>query len=93
MIQFNIVDYGLTAWRRIMPLLRQLDVRASPHAWGSPINTMYGAQVASGLGNLISVEGIPGWTSGVDTSGYVLSDGTLKVPDEPAFGMSLVGRA
>ena len=26
-IQFNIVDYGLTAWRRIMPRLRELGVR------------------------------------------------------------------
>lgn len=92
-IQFNIVDYGLTAWRRIMPLLRQLDVKASPHAWGSPINTLYAAQVACGLGNVITLEGIPGRTSGVDTSGYVLSEGALSVPDDPGFGMSLIGPA
>ncbi|HEY1778554.1 MAG TPA: enolase C-terminal domain-like protein [Solirubrobacteraceae bacterium] len=89
-IQFNIVDYGLTAWRRIMPLLRQLDVHASPHAWGSPINTLYAAQLARGLGNVVAVEGIPGRTSGVDTSGYILAEGMLTVPDEPGFGMSLI---
>src|SRR6202044_3640653 len=66
-IQFNIVDYGLTAWRRIMPLLRQLGVKASPHAWGSPINTLYAAHLARGLGNVITLEGIPGSTRGVDT--------------------------
>ena len=92
-IQFNIVDYGLTAWRRIMPLLRQLDVRASPHTWGCPVNTMYAAQVASGLGNVITVEGVPGATSGVDTSGYVLSEGVLSVSNDPGFGMSLTDRA
>ncbi len=92
-IQFNIVDYGLTAWRRIMPQLRQLGVQASPHTWGCPVNTMYAAQVASGLGNVIAVEGIPGCTSGVDMSGYVLSDGVLSVSDDPGFGMSLTERA
>lgn len=92
-IQFNIVDYGLTAWRRIMPLLRQLGVLASPHAWGSPINTLYAAQLARGLGNVIAVEGIPGQVAGVDLSGYVLSEGELTVPDEPGFGMSLTDRS
>jgi D-galactarolactone cycloisomerase len=92
-IQFNIIDYGLTAWRRIMPLLRQLGVRASPHTWGSPINTFYAAQLAAGLGNVITVEGIPGFTNGVDTSAYVLSDGVLSVPDEPGFAMSLIDLA
>jgi D-galactarolactone cycloisomerase len=92
-IQFNIVDYGLTAWRRVMPLLRQLGVQASPHAWGSPINTLYAAQLASGLGNVTTVEGIPGRTSGVDTSGYVLSDGFLSVPDDAGFGMPLLDSA
>jgi len=92
-IQFNIVDYGLTAWRRIMPMLRQFDVRASPHTWGCPINTMYAAQVARGLGNVIAVEGIPGCTIGVDLSRYVLSEGLLSVPDDPGFGMSLIDRA
>jgi D-galactarolactone cycloisomerase len=92
-IQFNIIDYGLTAWRRIMPLLRQLGVRASPHTWGCPINTFYAAQLARGLGNVITVEGIPGFTRGVDTSAYILSEGVLSVPDEPGFAMSLIDPA
>lgn len=92
-IQFNIVDYGLTAWRRIMPLLQQLGVHASPHAWGCPINTRYAAQVARGLGNVITVEGFPAHTIGVDMSGYALTEGVLSVPDDPGFGMSLTGGA
>ena len=88
-IQFNIIDYGLTAWRRIMPLLRGLGVRASPHAWGCPVNTLYAAQVAAGLGNVPTVEGFPGRAGGVDTSGYVLSEGLLTVPDGVGFGMTL----
>jgi hypothetical protein len=45
------------------------------------------------LGNVITVEGVPGDTSGVDTSGYVLSEGVLSVSDDPGFGMSLTERA
>jgi L-alanine-DL-glutamate epimerase-like enolase superfamily enzyme len=91
-IQFNIVDYGLTAWRRLMPRLRELGVQASPHAWGCPVNTMYAAQLACGLGNVITVEGIPGRTRGVDMSGYVLTQGVLHVPDDPGFAMPLIDR-
>jgi L-alanine-DL-glutamate epimerase-like enolase superfamily enzyme len=89
-IQFNIVDYGLTAWRQIMPRLRELGVRASPHAWGCPINTLYAAQVAAGLGNVPTVEGFPGRVDGVDTSRYALSEGVLSVPDDAGFGMTLI---
>ena len=41
----------------------------------------------------LTVEGVPGDTSGVDTSGYVLSEGVLSVSDDPGFGMSLTERA
>jgi len=92
-IQFDIVDYGLTAWRRLMPQLKQLGVQASPHTWGCPISTMYAAQVACGLGNVIAVEGVPGRTNGVDMSGYVLSNGALSVPDGTGFAMPFTDRA
>jgi D-galactarolactone cycloisomerase len=90
-IQFDVVQYGLTAWRRVMPKLAQLGVRASPHTWGCPISTLYAAQLAAGLGNVIMVEGVPGSSDGVDTSGYVLADGAIGVPDDPGFGIPLVG--
>jgi D-galactarolactone cycloisomerase len=86
---FDVVWYGLTAWRRIMPRLAELGLHASPHAWGSPLKTLYAAQIAAGLGNVITVEGVPGITEGVDTSGYALRDGVLRIPDRPGFGISL----
>lgn len=83
----DVVSYGLTAWRRIMPTLASLDVAASPHAWGMPLKTLYAAQMAAGLGNVLTVEGVPGGTDGVDTAGYRLEDGVITVPDSPGFAL------
>jgi len=83
----DIVSFGLTAWRRVMPELREIGVQASPHAWGVPVKTLYTAHLAAGFGNVVTVEGVPGHADGIDTSGYVLRDGVLSVPDRPGFGI------
>ncbi|SDS57354.1 L-alanine-DL-glutamate epimerase [Friedmanniella luteola] len=85
----DVVSYGLTRWRRLMPRLVDLGVHASPHAWGRPLKTLYAAQLAAGLGNVDLVEGVPGTTDGVDASGYDVTDGHLTVPDRPGFGLPL----
>jgi L-alanine-DL-glutamate epimerase-like enolase superfamily enzyme len=87
----DIVSFGLTPWRQLMPTLRELGVAASPHTWGFPVKTLYAAHVAAGLGNVVTVEGIIGGAVGVDTAGYALVDGTLHVPDRPGFGLALPG--
>ncbi len=84
----DVVGLGLTTWRRLMPALRELGVRASPHAWGDPLKTLYAAQIATGLGNVITVEGVPGFAEAIDCTGYVLEDGLLTVPDLPGWGIS-----
>jgi len=86
---FDVLGYGITAWRRLMPRLVELGVGASPHAWGSPLKTFYAAQLAAGLGNVPTVEGVPGTTEGVDAGGYRLADGVLHVPASPGFGLAL----
>lgn len=85
----DVVDYGLTAWRRIMPVLREIGVAASPHAWGMPLKSLYAAQLAAGLGNVLTVEGVPGTTEGLDASAYRLEEGRLSVPDIPGAGIEL----
>lgn len=85
----DVVGYGLTPWRKIMPMLVELGVQASPHAWGLPLKTLYAAQMAAGLGNVITVEGVPGTTVGVDTTAYRLDEGMLHVPSTPGFGIPL----
>ncbi|WP_245941112.1 mandelate racemase/muconate lactonizing enzyme family protein [Thermasporomyces composti] len=86
----DVVSFGLTRWRALMPRLAELGVRASPHAWGLPLKSLYAAQIAAGLGNVPLVEGVPGTTDGVDTSAYRSVDGVLHVPDAPGFGLDLL---
>ncbi|GAB3839422.1 mandelate racemase/muconate lactonizing enzyme family protein [Kribbella italica] len=82
----DVVSFGLTSWREVMP---RVSCQASPHAWGVPLKTLYAAQMAAGLGNVPTVEGVPGTTDGVDTSAYEWKDGNLTVPDRPGFGLTL----
>ncbi|MGC4943570.1 mandelate racemase/muconate lactonizing enzyme family protein [Kribbella sp. DT2] len=82
----DVVSFGLTSWREVMP---RITCQASPHAWGLPLKTLYAAQLAAGLGNVPTVEGVPGTTDGVDTTAYRWEDGNLTVPDRPGFGLTL----
>ena len=86
----DVVSFGLTAWRSVMPRIAEAGVHGSPHAWGLPLKTLYAAQFAAGLGRIDTVEGVPGETVGVDTSGYLWLDGELTVPDRPGFGLRLL---
>ena len=88
---FDVIGYGITPWRRLMPRLLELGVAASPHAWGSPLKTFYASQLAAGLGNIPTVEGVPGETDGVDAGGYRLASGLLTLPTSPGFGLVLKG--
>jgi D-galactarolactone cycloisomerase len=85
----DVVSYGLTAWRKIMPAVLDAGVAASPHAWGDPLKTLYAAQIGAGLGNVLTVEAVPGTAVGVDTGGYLLDSGRLQVPMTAGFGIPL----
>lgn len=82
----DVVGHGLTAWRRTMP---DLPIKASPHAWGLPLKTLYAAHLAAGLGNVDIIEGVPGHTTGTVDDGYTLADGVLTLADRPGFGIDL----
>jgi L-alanine-DL-glutamate epimerase-like enolase superfamily enzyme len=82
----DVLSFGLTSWRQVMPRIAAR-VKASPHAWGQPLKSLYAAQLAAGLGRIDIVEGVPGRTDGVDTSAYAFADGVLTVPDRPGFGL------
>ena len=88
----DVMSYGMTPWRRVMPRVIAAGAKASPHAWGQPLKTLYAAQMAAGLGQIDVVEGVPGRTDGVDTSAYQFADGRLTVPDRPGFGLPVPAR-
>lgn len=84
----DVISYGLTSWRRLMPQLDGTGVVGSPHAWGRPLKTVYAAHLAAGLGNVEIVEGVPGGTLGVVDAPAVV-DGVLTLGDRPGFGLAV----
>ena len=89
----DVMELGLTRWRRVMPALVAAGVASSPHAWGLPLKTLYAAHLAVGLGNVQIIEGVPAHTLGVDHQGFTLADGMLTLSDRPGFGLELIDPA
>lgn len=88
-INMDLAIVGYTRWRRVMPELVEAGLRASPHTWAGTPRPYYCAQLAAGVGNVDTVEGIPGKATGMDYSAYTFQDGNLAVPDAPGFGIGL----
>ncbi len=86
----DIASVGFTNWRRLMPLVAETGAKAAPHTWGEPLKTLYTAQLAAGLGNTVTVEGIPARPLDHDWSAYELKEGLLRMPDAPGFGVKLL---
>lgn len=85
----DVLDFGLTAWRHVMPRVNETKANISPHAWGWPLKMLYAAQIGAGLGRAEIIEGVPGTIFGVDASAYTFEDGMLSVPERPGFGLTL----
>ena len=79
--------FGLTPWRKMMPELKRINARISPHAWGIKMKTHYAAQFCAGYPGVAIVEGVTDTTEGVDFDGYVMHEGKIFVPEKPGFGM------
>lgn len=86
----DIVGYGFSKWRNIMPQIKEMGVLASPHAWGSAMKTNATAHLASGLGNCVTIEGVTCMSEEIDFGNYVIRDGLLYVSDDPGFGMRIL---
>jgi len=89
-VVFDLGIVGFTRWARVMPELKKLGVLASPHTWCWTPRPYYAAQLGAGVGNVCTVEGIPGAAKGVDYSAYTFDKkGNLIVPRTPGFGLTL----
>lgn len=86
----DIVGYGFTAWRKLMPRLSEMGISASPHAWGTLLKTYYNAHLTGGLGNAPTLEGVTCNSEDVDFGDYNLEEGKLIPSSEPGFGMKLL---
>jgi D-galactarolactone cycloisomerase len=86
----DVVGFGFTPWRKLMPSLIELNVLTSPHAWGSLLKTHYSAHISAGLGNVCTQEGVTCLSDEIDFGDYKIVDGKLGVSEKPGFGMKLI---
>lgn len=86
----DTASYGFTNWRKLMKTVVDKNYIASPHCWGQKLKTHYTAHLAVAYKNIITIEGVPDTTEGVDFDCYGLNEGILSVPDKPGFGMDFI---
>ena len=86
----DIQDLGFTAWRKLMPELKKLNILASPHAWGSQLKTYVTAHLTGGCGNTATIEGVTSISDQIDFGDYRLESGKLIPSSAPGFGMKLL---
>ena len=77
----DIAGLGFSNWRKLMPELIGKGITTSPHTWGSKLKTCYTAQLAAGMGNVVTVEGVSCTSDQLDFSGYPIVDSWISVPD------------
>ena len=80
---------GFSRWRKLMPVLKEAGLKASPSTWMWTPRPYYAAHLAAGIGNIPIVEGIPGQAKRVDYSAYKMKEGKLIMPATPGFGLKL----
>lgn len=89
----DIMGYGFTPWRKLMPELQRMGIQASPHAFGEVLKTNYTAHLTGGLGNTVTIEGVPCTSDDIDFGDYKIVDGQLVPSPAPGFGMKLLKTA
>jgi L-alanine-DL-glutamate epimerase-like enolase superfamily enzyme len=88
-IQYDIVNPGMTRW---LPIARQLDgwgSRTAPHHYGTWFGNYAGCHLAPAAANFMMVEWEEASVPGFDGSDYRIEDGIVSVPASPGFGLRL----
>lgn len=88
-VQFDLRGYSLTRWLRYLRVIDETGTLAAPHNWGSHLSGFYIAHFGRGCPRFAMGETDPMTMPAVDSSGYRLAEGVLRVPDTPGFGLEL----
>ena len=86
----DLMGFGFTPWRNLMPVLKRKKILASPHNWGSALKTFYTVQFVGAFGNTAAIEGVTCTSDDVDFGDYKLVDGKYTPSNAPGFGMKLL---
>lgn len=84
-------QFAFTKWIERMPVLKAMNVQASPHAWGSKCKTVYAAMLGLAFGNVPMIEGVTSTCSELDY-GYRQIDGYFVPDGKPGFGITFKTR-
>ena len=88
-VQFDLRSCTITPWKSYMNVIREKDVLAAPHNWGSYLLNYYVPQFGAGCGNFAMAETDRSSVHEIDNSAYVLENGMLLLPQLPGFGLEL----
>lgn len=88
-VQYDIIDRGLSGWVRTGEQLDGWGARMAPHIYGSIFGPFACAHLAAAVDGFEFVEWDQISTPGFDTSGYRIKEGHLEVPESPGFGLEL----
>lgn len=83
----DVMGYGFTSWRKLMPKLKGMGMMASPHSWGDFVKTCYSAHLAAAYGNTPTIEGVTCFSADLDFSAYKLERGRMHPNTTPGFGI------
>src|SRR4030095_4269195 len=86
---------GLLELSRIAAMAEAYGVKVAPHNPSGPVSTAASIQACATLGNFSLLElqwGEVPWRSDVVVPREVFTDGSIRVPDAPGFGIELKER-
>lgn len=86
----DIMGYGFTHWRKLMPRLIENGLQASPHNWGDYLKTIYTGHLAGGIGNVVTIEGVTCFSNDIDFGFNRVENGVFIPSSAPGFGISLL---
>lgn len=86
----DIISYGFSNWRTMMPELIKKNILAGPHNWSSLLKTFYTVQLVGAYGNTASIEGVTSTSDDIDFGDYKLVNGKYLPSNAPGFGLKLL---
>ena len=88
-VQYDIFSYSFTPWLALGQKLDRWGVRSAPHHYGGHYGNYAAPHLAGAIEGFTYAEWDEATTPGLDTSGYSVHEGKVRVPATPGFGLEL----
>jgi L-alanine-DL-glutamate epimerase-like enolase superfamily enzyme len=88
-VQCDILHTGFTRWLRLGRALDAMGIASAPHHFGLYLGNFVSGHLAAAVQGLRYIEWDEATVPGVSAPGYQLSEGRLRVSDDPGFGIEL----